>query len=216
MKAVIFDLDGTLLDTLDDIKSAINYARKAYDGEPISSEDARRYIGNGLFKALKRSFDEHGPEVAEDEFALIFQLMMEYYRKHPADHARPYDGVMELLYGLKEKGIKCAILSNKADSIVQDIAKISFGDFTFDYVLGHREDFPLKPDPESVKHVLSVLGVEKDDILYVGDSEVDYKTAMSIGARHIIVTYGFRDRVDLEKLPGAVLMDRVPSLEDIL
>lgn len=216
MKAVIFDLDGTLLNTLEDINSAINYARRSYDGSPVNLSDTRRYIGNGLYKALHKSFNEHGPYVEEEEFSLVFQIMMEYYRKHPADYAYPYDGIMDLLYGLREQGIKCAILSNKADSIVQDMLKKSFGSFVFDYAIGHREDFALKPDPRSLHHVLEKLGIEKEEALYIGDSEVDYKTAVNAGVRHIIVSYGFRDKDDLEKLDGVNLMDHVPSIEELL
>ena len=216
MKAVIFDLDGTLLNTLEDVASAINYARKAYDGEIVSLQDTRRYIGNGLFKALMRSFEEHGPEIDPEEAPIIFCLMMGYYRNHPADYAYPYDGIMELLWTLKEKGIKCAILSNKADDILEDMMDKSFGSFKFDYVIGHRKDFALKPDPRSLYHVLEELGVDKEDVLYVGDSEVDYKTAINAGVKHLIVTYGFRDREILEKLDGVRLVDHVPSFEELI
>jgi phosphoglycolate phosphatase len=217
MKAVIFDLDGTLLDTIDDIRSAINYARAAYDGVLVSREDTRRYVGNGLFNALKKSFIEHGPVLeSEDEFSLIFQLMMGYYKNHPADHAYPYEGVMELLWTLKKKGVKCAILSNKADSIVQDMLSKSFGDFVFDFAIGHRDDFPLKPNAASLYYVLEKLGVDKEDVIYIGDSEVDYKTAINAGVKHIIVTYGFRDRSDLEKAGVVNLFDHMPSYEELL
>lgn len=216
MKAVIFDLDGTLLNTLEDIRCAINYARRAYGGAEVSSSDTRRYIGNGLYKALKGSFAEHGPAIDDEELALAFQLMMEYYRKHPADHAYPYEGVMGLLRTLRKRGIKVAILSNKADSILQSMLPSSFEGFSFDYAIGHREDFPLKPDRKSFLHVLDALGVKKDDVVYIGDSEVDYQTAINSGVRHIIVTYGFRDREELALKGIEHLIDHVPGYEEIL
>ena len=122
MKAVFFDLDGTLFDTLEDIKAAIDYAIRAYDGESVPLCDVRRYVGRGLRRALANAIVEHCPPIQEEgEQELMYQLMLSYYRKHPADHTSLYPGMGELLSSLKEHGIMMGVISNKADEIVHQI-----------------------------------------------------------------------------------------------
>ncbi len=215
MKAVIFDLDVTLLDTLEDIRAAINYARLAFDGEPISPLDTKRYVGNGLKKALIKSILEHGPKLeSEDEEELMFQLMMQYYRNHPAVYAKPYCGIINLLNQLKAKGYKIAILSNKADEIVQNIVKICFPKALFDFVQGQIPSLPLKPSPISVENIINRLSLDKNQVLYIGDSEVDYKTAMNAKLKYLIVNYGFRSKEELTE-SGIMSIDHVPTIEEI-
>lgn len=215
MKAVVFDLDGTLLNTLEDIRAALNYARRTYDGEPVSSDDTRRYIGNGLRKALQKSIIEHGPKLeSEDEEELMFQILMQYYKNHPCVYAKPYDGVIDLLKELKKSGYKLAILSNKADCIVQKIVSKCFDLNLFDYVQGQLPDIPLKPNPAALESVISRLGVDKKNVFYIGDSEVDYKSATACGVAFAIVNYGFRTEKELSD-SGIESISSLPSVLDI-
>ena len=165
MKAVVFDLDGTLLDTLEDIRASINYARLAFEGEPISLEDTKRYVGNGLRKALVKSIVEHGPRLeSEDEVDLMFQLLIQYYKNHPTVYVKPYPGILSLLDSLKKEGYKLAILSNKADSIVQEIVQKCFKKGLFDIAQGQRPELPLKPDPRAVLDMNKAMGVDRSDV----------------------------------------------------
>ena len=215
MKAVIFDLDGTLLNTIGDITDAINYARLCFEGEAIDPEDVRRYVGSGLRKALTLALIEHGPRLeSEEEEDLMFQILMQYYKNHPSDKAIFYQGIPELLVSLKKSGYKMAILSNKADEIIQRIASNCFEKDLFDVIRGKVPSLPLKPNPEAIYNVLSLLNVEKDDALFVGDSEIDYKSAQNAGMKSLIVNYGFRDKAFLDS-QGIPSIDHVPSLEEI-
>lgn len=215
MRFIVFDLDGTLLNTLEDIRASINYARKAFDGEPISLDDTKRYIGSGLRKALTSSIVEHGPRLEnEDEEDLMFQLLMQYYRNHPSPNTVLYKGIPELIATLKSHGYGLAILSNKADDIVQKIWPNFFEEGTFDVIQGKLPDYPLKPDKAVVDRLFDRLKCNKEDVALIGDSEVDYKTAINSGLRHIIVNYGFRTKDTLLK-QGIDSIDHVPSLGEI-
>ncbi len=197
MKAVLFDLDGTLFDTLEDIRSAMNYALAAWDGTEASEDDVRRYIGRGLRRALALARAEHCRMEDDSEGELMFQLMCSYYRRHPYVHTAFYPGIPELLSSLKERGIRIGIVSNKADAIVQMIAERS--GFPFDYAAGEKEGVPLKPDPAAVHQALSALGCSADETLFVGDSEVDAETGRNAGMRTLIVSWGFRSKEELLK-----------------
>ena len=197
MKAVFFDLDGTLLDTLPDIRNAINYALRAYDGEEASSADVRRYVGRGLYRALSSAAAEKNPKgLDENEFNLMFALMKNYYSRHAVVETKPYPGIAELLHSLKRKGIRLGIVSNKADSIVKEIIGELLPDI-FDFVSGEREGYPLKPDPKLLLDGIEAVGSSPAETVYVGDSEVDAETGKRAGIRTVIVSYGFRSREEL-------------------
>lgn len=206
MKAVFFDLDGTLFYTLEDIKAALEYAIRAFDGEALSLDDVRRYVGRGLRRALAQAIVEHCPPLRDEgEQELMYQLMISYYKKHPAVHTRLYPGMDELLRSLKERGIFIGVISNKADEIVQEIME-KLSPVAFDYVRGAVPGTPLKPDPAALDAALAMNGIDKGDVIFVGDSAVDAETARRAGVRSIIVSYGFPTKAELEEAgitPGA-------------
>ena len=144
----------------------------------------------------------------------MFQLLLRYYKNHPAVYVKPYDGVINLLEKLKESGYKLAILSNKADEIVKEIVKVCFKPGLFDIVQGQSVSLPLKPDPMSVLNIIDRLGIDKKDVLYIGDSEVDYKTAKNANLRFLIVNYGFRSQKELMD-NGIPSISHVPTQEEI-
>ena len=216
MNAVFFDLDGTLLDTLPDIRNAMNYALRAYDGETASDEDVRRYVGRGLYRALASAAAEKNPKgLDEGEFELMFQLMTSYYRRHAVVQTAPYPGMKELLSHLKDEGMKLGIVSNKADEIVQEIVSELLPD-TFDFVSGERRDYPLKPDPSLLLEGLKEVGSSADNAVYIGDSEVDAETGKRAGIRTLIVSYGFRRKEELEKNGVITSASSVAELSQLL
>ena len=197
-KLVVFDLDGTLLDTLPDIRRAINYALSAYDIPPVSLEDTRKYVGRGLRNALIAAVNNSGAFIEDNDFSLMNELLVASYMKHPSDNTVPYDGIPELLKALTDNGIGVAIASNKKDEIVQKIVRNVLPSVHFDFVFGQCGAYPLKPDPEGILTETGKLSLSKDDIIYVGDSEVDYETASNAGCDSFIVSYGFRTKEELE------------------
>ena len=197
-KLVVFDLDGTLLDTLPDIRRAINYALSAYDIPPVSLEDTRKYVGRGLRNALIAAVNNSGAFIEDNDFSLMNELLVASYMKHPSDNTVPYDGIPELLKALTDNGIGVAIASNKKDEIVQKIVRNVLPSVHFDFVFGQCGAYPLKPDPEGILTEIGKLSLTKDDIIYVGDSEVDYETASNAGCDSFIVSYGFRTKEELE------------------
>ena len=199
MKAVFFDLDGTLFNTLPDIRNAMNYALRAYDGEEATLADVRRYVGRGLYKALSKAAVEKHPKgiYDEDEFALMYRLMVSAYAKHPVVETVPYEGIPELIAALKGEGIALGVVSNKSDPLVQEIVdRLLPGAFGF--VAGEQPGYPLKPDPTLLLHGIESVGSTVGETVYVGDSEVDARTGENAGVRTVIVSYGFRSRLDLE------------------
>ncbi len=198
-KLVVFDLDGTLLYTLPDIRRAVNYALSAYDIPPIPMEEARTIVGRGLRNALIAAVNRSGKMIEDNDFSLMNELMVSSYMKHPSDNTVPYDGIPELLNFLTENGVMVAIASNKKDEIVQKIVKNILPSVRFSFVLGQTSTYPLKPDPEGILSEIGKLGITTDDIVYVGDSEVDYETAANLGCDYIVVSYGYRTSEELKE-----------------
>lgn len=197
-KIVVFDLDGTLLDTLEDIRRALNYALSAYDFPLISKEKARIYVGNGLRNALTKAVLESKKRIDEDDFLLMYQLLLSSYKKHPAEKTVAYSGILDLLRELENKGIKVGIASNKNGEIVRSIVKEKLP-FSFSFVLGQGDGYPLKPNTEGIMAKLKEEDISLAEAIYVGDSEVDKQTAENLGSSYFIVNYGFRTKEELEE-----------------
>ncbi len=212
-KLVVFDLDGTLLNTLPDIRRALNYALSAYDIPPVSLEETRQYVGRGLRNALINAVNRSGAVIEDNDFSLMNELLISSYMKHPSENTEPYEGIPALLQTLEENGIGAAVASNKKDEIVQKIVKNVLPSTHFDFVFGQCGAYPLKPDPEGVMTEIGKLGLTEDDIIYVGDSEVDYETARNVGCKFFIVNYGFRTRAELEKRGIFNTLDTPSELE---
>ncbi len=199
-KAVIFDLDGTILDTLEDIRSAINYVLRCYDMEEASSEDVRRYVGHGFSNALLSAVREKSDrEVDMDEFALMLKLLRSRYAANVANYTRPYEGMGKLLKDLSSEGIALGVLTNKDHNAAVDLINTFYADVAFIFVEGKKEGRALKPDKALTLSILSEHGLSPSDAIIVGDSEVDRETAENIGSPSLIVSYGFRTECELEE-----------------
>ena len=194
INTIIFDLDGTLLDTLEDLKTAVNYALSACNMPVRTLEEIRQFVGNGVKKLMVRAVPEGEQNPA---FERAFELFKEYYGEHCNDATKAYDGIPELLEVLKNAGYVLAIVSNKIDSAVQDLNSRYFPQV--DVAIGDRENLKRKPEPDSVFLALKELGRTKEEAVYIGDSEVDLQTAQNAGLACISVLWGFRDREFLEE-----------------
>ena len=209
---VIFDLDGTLLDTLDDLTAAVNHALRE-NGLPCRCRaEVRAFVGDGIPKLVSRAVPEGTP--AETETAVLSE-MLDYYGQHCMDRTRPYPEILPLLRLLRARGIKTAVVSNKADAAAKKLCEAFFGGL-YDVCVGAREDMRKKPSPDSVNAVLSELGTSRDAAVYVGDSDVDVKTAENAGLPCVCVTWGFRTRGFLEEHGAARFADSARALAEIL
>ena len=186
----IFDLDGTLVDTLEDLADSTNYIMQKFGYPERTIKEVRNFVGNGIRKLLERSAPVGTPA---EEIDRMFEQFKEYYGAHCADKTKPYDGIMELLDALKEQGIKLAVVSNKADYAVKALCEQYFSGI-FDEAVGERVGIARKPAPDTVNEVLKSLQIEKSQAVYIGDSEVDVQTAQNAEMDCIAVDWGFRDR----------------------
>lgn len=192
---IIFDLDGTILNTLEDLADSVNFALVSNQLPTRTIEEIRRFVGNGIRKLIERAV----PEVCQENIVnKVFVDFREHYKEHCADKTRPYDGILKLLSELQEEGYHLAVVSNKADFAVQELCETYFQG-KFEYVVGERKDIRRKPYPDSVLKVLDKLQVKKENAVYVGDSEVDIETAKNAGIDMICVEWGFRDKAYLIK-----------------
>ncbi len=203
-EAIIFDLDGTLLDTLEDLYLSVNAALLACGLPARKKEEVRAFVGNGIVKLMKRATGEVSPEV-EGRALAAFKA---HYAVHCEDNTKPYDGVMELLAACKERGIKTAVVSNKADFAVQKLVKSFFGDLICTAVGENEEEgVRKKPAPDSLLAVMEKLRVSAEKVVYVGDAEVDIQTAENAGVDCISVSWGFKDREFLVRSGARRIVD---------
>ncbi len=188
-EAVIFDLDGTLTDTLGDLKNSVNYAMREFGFPERTLEEVRSFVGNGVRKLIYLSVPENTDSATAERCLAVFK---EYYKNNSLVETKPYDGITEMLENIKSKGIKTAVVTNKMHEAAEEIVRIFFGNL-IDITLGQVDGVAQKPQPDGIYYVLDKLGVSKEKSIYVGDSEVDCITAKNAKIPCIGVTWGFRD-----------------------
>ena len=204
----IFDLDGTLLDTLDDLAASVNYALRTHGMPEHSIDDVRRFVGNGVRKLMERAVPDGAGNPFFDE---TFASFRQYYMNHSLDTTRPYEGIPETLAALKVRGCQLAVVSNKMMAATQALCRHFFPE-TIEVAIGEDEAAGIrkKPAPDTVIAALKALGVGKENAVYVGDSDVDIQTAHNSGIPCISVLWGFRDR-DFLQQNGAETFISTPS-----
>lgn len=195
IKLLIFDLDGTLLNTYEDLGNAVNYVLEKNNFPTHELILYKTFVGNGIDNLLKRCL----PSDFEDEmhFMQIRQDFVQYYEAHKFDRTYPYEGIMDLLRELNSSGIKFAVASNKYHEATMELVERYFSEINWEVVFGHRENKPKKPDPTIVFDILEIAQTSKEETLYIGDSSVDMKTASNAGMKSIGVTWGFRTEKEL-------------------
>lgn len=208
-RAVIFDLDGTLLDTIDDLTASANHVLRFLGLPERSRSEIQRFVGNGIAKLISRIL----PGGAEDpRFEKAYQEFRAHYNEHCMDQTKPYPEILVLLQRLKEDGYRTAIVSNKADFAVTKLSETYFPGL-IDTAVGESRGTAKKPAPDMLMKALSVIGVPLEDAVYVGDSEVDIRTAENAGMDCILVTWGFREEEFLRRQGAKVFAADARELE---
>ena len=211
-KYVLFDLDGTILDTLDDLHAAANAALRECGYPERTKDEVRRFVGNGIRKLIERAVPSG---TSEEDIVRTHEAFTAYYSVHCKDKTKPYAGIPELVRGLKENGIASAVISNKADYAVKALCEEYF-EGLFEFSVGEREGIRKKPAPDSVLEAMRVMGAKSSETVYIGDSDVDIMTAKNAGIDCIGVSYGFRGREFLESHGAEVIADTVEELRGLL
>lgn len=189
-KAIVFDLDGTLLDTLTDLAASTNYALRSCGMPEHSIDDVRRFVGNGVRMLMTRAVPDGESNPRFDE---AFSVFRQHYMQHCLDTTCPYPGIMEALAGLKEKGMMLAIVSNKMQAATEELRQHFFSQY-IDVAIGESAAIRKKPAPDTVNEALRLLGISHEEAIYVGDSDVDIDTARAAMMPCASVLWGFRDR----------------------
>ena len=229
-KAWLFDMDGTVLNTLDDLCAALKYALNACGHHiDFANEATGAFFGSGVTVALTRALayeqgvsleelvkvgtaeDPISPMIDQDEVARIETVYRPYYNAHCLDQTAPYPGIPEAITALRQKGILTAVVSNKPDKAVQALVRDQF-DGLFDFSIGEQQGIARKPAPDMINRCLEVLGVSAKEAVYIGDSEIDIETAKNAGLDCIVVSWGFRSRAFLEKLGAEPIVDTAQEM----
>ncbi|MBR2624411.1 MAG: HAD family hydrolase [Paludibacteraceae bacterium] len=213
-KLVIFDLDGTLLDTIADLAAATNYALRTLGYPQHDVEAYKMFVGNGIGMLFHRALPEDARVPGVE--ARMRELFLSYYKDHSTDLTKPYPGIVELLGALKSRGIMTAVASNKYHEGTCRVIRNSFPDFAFNAVYGHREGYNVKPDPAIVFDILSDCGIrDKSQALYVGDTSIDMNTARNAGLDSVAVLWGFRSKAELEACSPSHMVTSPSEILDI-
>lgn len=211
-KLVIFDLDGTVLDTLGDLANAVNAALEMHSFPTHSIEKVRTMIGNGVANLIMRATPEG---TSEEKRVQVLTDFKAYYREHVNDVTKPFDGILPLLQALKDAGVKVGINSNKYDAALQNLCHIHF-EGLYDYAVGESEVTPRKPDPTAAKRIMEAMGITAEETIYIGDSNVDLDTAANAGIDSAWVSWGFRKRNEMEGCNITNAFDTAGDLQSFL
>ena len=213
VKLIVFDLDGTLLNTIDDLANSVNFMLEKF-GFPIFSVEEYKYkVGNGMRKLIERSLPQTYKNDEQIEKSL--SVFMDYYNQHKNDNTAPYEGIIDLLNDLKNAGIKLAVVTNKAHMSAKPLIENTFIG-VFDEIVGQKEGVPTKPNPQSVASVLEKLNVTPDECLFVGDSGVDMQTAKNANIKAVGVLWGFRKQDELLENGADVIISSPQNLLELL
>ena len=207
-KIVLFDMDGTILDTLQDLADSVNWALRECGLPERSFAEIRRFLGNGIFNLIRRSVPEGTPQEKEDEVRAVYK---HHYEEHCNDTTKPFDGIPEVMAELCRRGYRLACVSNKPDDDVARLAEMHFAGLLDDWS-GPLPGMPIKPAPDLCDRILSRAGMTREDAVYVGDTEVDVETARNAGMDCIVCTWGFRDEDFLKDLGAEILIRRPEEL----
>lgn len=233
-KAAIFDMDGTILDTSDDLTSAINYAMKMHGHRHnFMNADGRLFFGSGAHTAIQRALaleagmdrdailqigsakNSEVPGIDESEVLKILATYSPYYKAHNAIETRPYDGINDLLKRLRSAGVRTAVVSNKPDNSVVQLAADYFAG-GFDLAIGETEGIARKPAPDMNYLILDKLGIRAQDAVYIGDTEIDFATAANTGMDLIMVDWGFRPKAQLQALGAKVIVSSAQEVFELI
>ena len=201
---IVFDMDGTILDTLEDLKNSMNHTLRLHNMPERTLDEIRSFVGNGILKLIERAVPAG---TSNDKIDEIHKDFMEHYEAHCADFTKPYDGVNNLIKELRNRGYKTAVVSNKADVAVQDLCIQYFPDL-FDLAIGEKPEIAKKPAPDMVNTALEQLQISRENAVYVGDSDVDVATAKNSNLDMIAVDWGFRTREFLVEQGAEIIVSK--------
>ena len=212
-KAIIFDLDGTLLNSLTDIADSVNLVLKKYDLPVHSIEDYKLFIGNGIEKLVERALPS---DISKSDFDKYLTEIKSVYEKNQITKTKPYDGIIEMLKTLNDKGVSINILSNKPIDFTKMVVEHFLGNIKFDNVLGAREGIPKKPNPQAVFEIIDNLKLNKEEVLYVGDTGTDMQTAENAGLKSVGVLWGFRGLEELMENNADYIIEETSKIIEII
>ena len=213
-RLAIFDLDGTLLDTIGDLAEACNYMLSLRELGSHTREEYAKMVGNGILNLVKRALPE---ELRTDEYVMAARAdFLDFYTANIDRHTRPYEGIYEVLRTLQDEGWSLAVASNKFDEGTQKLARSIFPDIHFSAIYGNKEGFPLKPDAALLELIMKECNADVATTWMIGDSGVDIQTAKNAGVRSIGCSWGFRPRTELEEFGADYIVDAPSEILQIL
>lgn len=209
---IVFDMDGTILDTLEDLKNSMNHTLRLHNMPERTLDEIRSFVGNGIRKLIERAVVAG---TSNDKIDAIHKDFMTHYEIHCADCTKPYDGIIDLIKELKKRGYKTAVVSNKADGAVQDLCVQYFPDL-FDLAIGEKPELARKPAPDMVNMALEQLQISREKAVYIGDSDVDVATARNSELDMIAVDWGFRTREFLVEQGAEVIISKPEEILELV
>lgn len=212
IKGIIFDMDGTILNTIDDVVASVNYAMRYFNLPEKTTQEVKDGIGRGAINLIE---DVVPKETTQEDILKIYEVYQAYYDKHNNDLTAPYDGILDLLSTLKEHNYKLAVVSNKYRYLVEELNHDIFKDY-FDISMGEMDGIPIKPAPDMIHIALKEMNLSKDEVIFIGDSDVDMMTANNAQIKSIGVTWGYRSKEVLKKHQASYIVDQPIDILSII